>query len=206
MFASQPMMSPGNGFFNVLFYSAGVLCRKRGWFKHPIPPSLLHPSLAYFVVFWVLFIVGGILLFAPGMPGLNIDPEWKFLGFVAASMLIGGPYACTAAVCLFSLFSRGCKCKNAFLSFLGGGAFAVYLLHYWAITFTMYSFVGYLRQVQDIDVTYGNTTWLRSTASNSEIGIGNVYLGFFYVCIASLVVAFLVGGVLKKIPVLGDVL
>lgn len=200
-FGNMPMSSPGDGFFNVLFYSAGVLCRKRGWFAHPTPPSLLRLSLGYVVVSWVLVILGAILAFGPGMPGSKIDITTRLFGWMGVSQLLLGPYGCATAVCLFSLFRRCCRCKNAFVSFLAGGAFAVYLLQYWAITFAIYSVAVYLRRVEGVDVVFVN-----STQSDAEIGIENVYLGFLYVSMSSLVVCFVLGGVLKKIPLIGDVL
>ena len=77
----------------------------------------------------------------------------------------------------------------------------MYLLQYWAVTLAIYSVTMFLRLVQGVDVVYVN-----STQSNTEIGIVNVYIGFVYVSVSSLIACFIVGGALKKIPYLGDVL
>ena len=198
---NMPMSNPGDGLFNALFYGAGTLARKRGWLSRPTPRGLLRSSVACVLVSWAIVIAGAVLVFAPGTPGSTLGAAIRTLGWMAGTQLILGPYSGAAAVCLFTFFRRCCDCKHALVSFLAAGAFAVYLLQYWAITFATYSFAVFLRHTQGVDVAFVN-----STQSNTAIGVGHVYLGVLYVSVSSLIVSFTIGGLLKKIPYIGGVL
>ena len=77
----------------------------------------------------------------------------------------------------------------------------MYLIHFWLQTLVTYSFVVLMREVQGIDVQFVN-----STKTSDKIGTGNTIFGIFYVCILNLVLCFLIGGALKKIPGLGKFL
>ena len=74
----------------------------------------------------------------------------------------------------------------------------MYLIHMWTEMFFSYSFVVLLRNTQDIDVQFVN-----STVSYTKIGAGNTVFGIFYVAILNIIACFLIGGALKKIPGLG---
>ena len=77
----------------------------------------------------------------------------------------------------------------------------MYLIHLWGQDLFTYSFAVLLRNTQDIDVQFVN-----STHTYTKIGIGNSVFGIFYVGILNIILMFLVGGALKKIPGLGKLL
>ena len=87
------------------------------------------------------------------------------------------------------------------MSFLAGGSFAVYLLHWVIILPYFWSYVVFLREVQGINVTFVN-----STQSHTAISTGDFFLGFAWVGILSVVTLLAIGGGLKKIPGFGKYL
>ena len=77
----------------------------------------------------------------------------------------------------------------------------MYLIHLWGQDLFTYSFAVLLRNTQDIDVQFVN-----SSKTYTKIGAGNTLFGFLYVGILNITASFLVGGALKKIPGLGKLL
>ena len=94
------------------------------------------------------------------------------------------------------LFQRRCDRATAVSRFAAGAAFAVYLVHYYAVTGFAYAWALILEQAEGIDVTFVN-----STQSQADIGGGaNLYLGWLFVAVASVTSSFAVGGLLKRVP------
>ena len=77
----------------------------------------------------------------------------------------------------------------------------MYLIHLWGQNLFTYSFAVLLENTQDIDLQFVN-----SSQTFTKIGAGNTLFGFLYVGILNIIVSFLVGGALKKIPGLGKLL
>jgi len=214
-FAGMPMVTAGDGLFSAVFYSGGILARKRGWFTQPTPSRLLIPSVVCVVVSAVVAIVTSILLFGPGMPLYFVDSLADITaGYFLANIVVMAPYGFSFTVCCFTFSRKYCVCSNKFMAFLTGGSFAVYLIHYWVVMLMTWAYVIFLREVPGINVkfvnqprTTGNVTYLyNSTTSSTPIGAGYYALGLCWVIILSLVVCFAIGGALKKIPGLGNYL
>ena len=197
------MSGQGDGLFGVLLYSGGVVSRKRGWFKQPTPSRLLIPSVVCVAVTVVVVTVMAIILFGPDMPLEYLMQEPSSAAVVPAVymfvlIVLTGPYALAFTVCCFTFSRKFCNCTNKFWSFLAGGSFAVYLIHWIVIVPFFWSYVVFLREVQGINVTF-----VDSTTSNTVLSSGDVVLGFFWVSILSVIACLAIGGGLKKIPGFG---
>ena len=193
----MPMTSAGDGFVNALGFAAGALAYTSGWVdvSQPLPARLLRPSRWYVLVASGLVLLFAFLTVAPGAPGAKLvgSPSWA-VGWYALQLLLG-PYSVCVWLLALDFFQRHCNVETCFTRFLATGAFAVFLLHYWAVTGCTYLFVLYLDSVQGASIQFNN-----STQSDTDIGAGNQFLGFFMVATSSIAVSFLVGGTLKRLP------
>jgi len=193
----MPMASPGDGFVNALGFAGGTLAHANHWLSQPLPERLLRPSRWYALGSFVLVLLFSFLTVAPGAPGVTLmgSPLWA-VGWYALQLPLG-PYSVCVWMLALDLFQRRCDAETCFTRFLAGGAFAVYLLHYWAVTGFTYLFTLGLDSVEGANIQFNN-----STQSNTEIGAANQFLGFLLVATASIVSSFLLGGALKRLPIL----
>ena len=195
-FGEMPMAGPGgDGFFNALGFVGGVLARANSWLAEPLPPSLLRPARLYVLAMVVLVPLFFFLTLAPGAPGVALagQPLWTALFF--ALQLPLGPHCACVLVLAVDVLQRRCNTATRLSRVLAGGAFAVYLLQYWAVTGFTYAYLALLEQTDGLRVEFVN-----STQSSTELPSGQLYLGFAFVAGCSVASSFAVGGLLKLVP------
>lgn len=200
-FGSMPMAGPGgDGFINALGFAGGVLARTNGWLASPIPSRLLVPARRYALVVGAATLAFFFVTTSPSGPSSE-DPSaggagvWWYALFFALQLPLG-PYAVSVWLLALDLFQRRCDKATALSRFASGAAFAVYLLHYFAVTGFAYVWALILEQAEGIDVMFVN-----STQSATDIGDGaNLYLGWLFVATTSVASSFAVGGLLKRVP------
>ena len=200
-FGEMPMGGPGgDGFINALGFVGGVLARTNGWLAQPIPPRLLVPSRRYALVVGAAVLLFFFLTTSPRGPSSEAPSAggaelWWYALFFALQLPLG-PYAVSVWLLALDLFQRRCDRATAVSRFAAGAAFAVYLVHYYAVTGFAYAWALILEQAEGIDVAFVN-----STQSQADIGDGaNLYLGWLFVAVASVTSSFAVGGLLKRVP------
>jgi len=198
-FGEMPMMGPGgDGFLNLLGFCGGVLARGNDWLARPVPQSLLRPARLYVLATAVLVLSFFFLTLSPGAPGADFasTPMWTVLFFALQIPL--GPYCACILVVAVDTFQRRCNALNALTKFLAGGAFAVYLLQYYAVTCFTFTYFVLLERVEGIQIEFVN-----STQSSTHLDAEYLYVGFAFVAALSVVSCFVLGGALKLVPGLG---
>ena len=73
----------------------------------------------------------------------------------------------------------------------------VYLLHYLFINLYSYAFIQFLPSTFDLTATNG-------VLVDKPIGDASAFGGFFFVMILTMVTCFIIGGLVKRVPILGD--
>lgn len=224
-FAEMPCLLVGDGYFNALGYASGVLAKTHGWLNQSDDSNdsnnLLCKARTYVLTVTSIVIILVFLCYAPGSPGESLGTST--FGFLVISIIISlpiGPYGPCAWVLLMKMFQKKSrsssqeqlsvgaignavdetsKKSSSLFKFLSGGAFSAYLIQYYFITLYTYAYIEILDKTQGIDLQFVNTTHTAEPA----LGDGDKFGGFVFVAVLSLISSFLVGGLLKKSPVIG---
>jgi len=223
--AELPCLLVGDGYFNALGYTSGILAETHGWLKNKQDPeneSLVKKVKVYVMVVGAITILICFFCFAHGAPlaqAIGENPVGVL--FVHLTLFLPlGPYGPCAWIVLLNYFqqrhaspesgdsmieegseNKTTSCVNKFLS---GAAFAVYLIHYYFVTISVYLFIQILEHATEIVITFIGSP---ATANfEPPLTDGQRFLGFVFVASCSLIGSFLVGGLLKQIPGIGKFL
>ena len=208
-FGEMPMAGPGgDGFFNALGFVGGLLAKTNEWLAQPLPRGLVRACWYYALVVAAAVVAFFVLTLGPGAPAHALAGTLPWLLAFFGLQIPLGPYCVCVGVVAVDLLQRRCDFETPLARFLARGAFAVYLLQYWAVTATTYAYILLLERTAGVHVEFVNSTQGITSGSGPGGGAndGELFAGFLFVAGISLPVAFLIGGLLKMVPVLGSYL
>merc|ERR1711990_658959 len=112
-----------------------------------------------------------------------------------------GPVCPAMVIIALDFFQKNMDFESGVSKFLAGGAFVVYLIHYYLLQVFIYLFI----QIQDETFIFNQTDTRTKSAlmSNNELNEGQKWSGFLFVFSCAVTTGFLFGGLVKMIPGVG---
>uniref|UniRef100_A0A0G4I1S0 Acyltransferase 3 domain-containing protein n=1 Tax=Chromera velia CCMP2878 TaxID=1169474 RepID=A0A0G4I1S0_9ALVE len=197
-FMGMPLVGPGNGLHNALWYAGGTLAGRNGWLSDRLPRGMRTVSAGVAGVSAVLVFVAALLLL-PENPVINVggDPSLLFFLFVIVCQVLLAPAGICLGVLAIDLFQQLCTDQEGILNRLAPFSYGVFLLHSWVVVVITFSFIKIYEGATGTDISWpdgpgGSTTRL----SNDGVLFG----GFLYTAVLSLGASVLLTFLVRLIP------
>jgi len=197
-FAEMPMVGPGgDGFFNVFAFAFGVIAKRNQWLEKPLPKELLASCWKYVGILLAIVSIIFFIFFSP-VVFPDVDFNMGFAGLILIILNIPcGPLCFSLIVIAIDFFQRNMDFESGVSKFLAGGAFVVYLIHYYLLQVFIYLFI----QIQDETFIFNQTDTTKSALmSTNELNEGQKWSGFLFVFFCAVTTGFIFGGLLKMVP------
>jgi len=191
LFAEMPMLSAGDGYFNMAGFVVGIVAKRNKWLEKPLPAELVRSSRLYAagamgVITCTLFFIATPLAYIGSTP--------VFIVYFCFNILMG-PLSPALVILIVDFFQTEMNFKTDISAWMADGAFVVYLIHYYFVNIYSYVFIQMLPAGFD-------KTASDSLVLDKAIGDASAFGGCLFVFGMSVLTCFIIGGAMKKIPVI----
>ena len=130
-------------------------------------------------------------------------PVLRTVGILFGFAAMSGVFTFTMSLCLLDFFRKYFSFTSERSVYMAGAAYAVYIIHPWAISPLLFVWIKIVEYMSGDDIYFVNG----GVYSFTDVG-SDVYLwcGFIFVSVISVPMCWILGGLLKKLPGLRDIL
>ena len=219
--------------FDIMFFVAGILARRNRWLDalvdlpkrsvNIVRAVVVLLSAVTFVWTGTVYTLGGGFTLMPKNPcgepinrgGDEISIGGLIALLVAMSALLG-IFAMHMSVASLDLFRRHLNISTPLTRFFSDNAYAVYLIHGWAVVPFAWSFIALVESAAGVTINnwvgannqyillYSATTSACMSTTTNEGAI--LFAGFIYISVLSFIAVYILASLLRRIPGIRDIL